>query len=373
MTSAPTSPDADHRSLLADSVRAFTGREANVARTRRWRGLPEEYDRAAWRQMGTLGWLGVLVSEQYGGSGLGLSEAAIVADGLARSLAPEPYTATAVLAARALLAADNETLKKELLPQLVSGTLIPALAWQERPGELDCNVIEAVANPFEGGYRLNAVKRFIAGAAGADGFLVTARVGPDAALFWVPRDAPGADCKLEALADGRHFGALVLNDVVVPREHAAGSAAGVASALNDALVVIGAELSGVMSRALDMSLDYLKSRVQFGKPIGAFQALQHRAVDVYLQRELASAVLDEALCIFDGGADAPTRARWASRVKARCSDAAAKITRECIQFHGAIGFTDEFDAGLYLKRALVLSAWLGSAAYHRRRYASLTP
>ena len=359
--------------MLRDSVADFVGCNAGVARARKLRGSAAEYDRDLWQQMGELGWLGILVPERYGGLELGLSEAAIVAEGLARSLAPEPYTATAVLAARALLAAENEILKGELLPQLVSGTLIPALAWQERPGELDCNAIEAVAIPFEGGYRVNAVKRFIAGAAGADGFLVTAKVGPDVALFWVPRDAPGADCKLEPLADGRHFGALVLRDVVVPREHAAGIAAGVASALNDALVAIGAELSGVMSRALDISLDYLRSRVQFGKPIGAFQALQHRAVDVYLQRELASAVLDEALRVFDGGADASTRARWASRVKARCSDAAAKVTRECIQFHGAIGFTDEFDAGLYLKRVLVLSAWLGSAAYHRRRYAALAP
>jgi len=372
MTSASTSPDADHRSLLAESVTAFTGRVANVARARRWRGLPEEYDRAAWRQMGELGWLGILVPERYGGSGLGLAEAAIVAEGLAKSLAPEPYTATAVLAARALLATDNDALKSELLPRLAAGELIPALAWQERPGELDWGTINAIATPFEGGYRVTAEKRFIAGAAGADGFLVTAKVDSDVVLFWVPRDAPGTDCKLEPLADGRHFGALVLHDVVVPREHAAGTGAGVAGALEDALVVMGAELNGVMSRALDISIEYLKTRVQFGKPIGAFQALQHRAVDLHIQRELAFAVLSEALRVFDSDADALTRARWACRVKARCSDAAAKITRECIQFHGAIGFTDEFDAGLYLKRALVLSAWLGSAAHHRRRYAALT-
>jgi len=162
----------------------------------------------------------------------------------------------------------------------------------------------------------------------------------------------------------------------VPREHAAvnpaAPPAALAGALDDATVVIGAELIGVMGRALEMSLDYMRTRVQFGKPIGSFQALQHRAVDLYLQRELASAVLDEALRVLGDGADPLTRARWASRVKARCSDAASRITRESIQIHGAIGFTDELDAGLYLKRALVLSAWAGSAAYHRRRYASLT-
>jgi alkylation response protein AidB-like acyl-CoA dehydrogenase len=127
-----------------------------------------------------------------------------------------------------------------------------------------------------------------------------------------------------------------------------------------------------MDRALEMSLDYLRTREQFGRPIGAFQALQHRAVDLYIHRDLALAVLDEALSGLDRGPAAAARAAMASRVKARCADAATRITREAIQFHGAIGFTDEFDVGLYLKRALVLTAWLGGGSWHRRRYARLT-
>jgi alkylation response protein AidB-like acyl-CoA dehydrogenase len=122
-----------------------------------------------------------------------------------------------------------------------------------------------------------------------------------------------------------------------------------------------------------MSLEYMKTRVQFGKPIGSFQALQHRAVDLYVQKQIASAVLEEALPALDGNPDAVTRAALASRVKARCSEAGLRITREAIQIHGAIGFTDEYDAGLYLKRAMVLSAWLGNAQEHRRRYARLVP
>jgi alkylation response protein AidB-like acyl-CoA dehydrogenase len=126
-----------------------------------------------------------------------------------------------------------------------------------------------------------------------------------------------------------------------------------------------------MERSLEMSLDYLKTRVQFGKPIGSFQALQHRAVDLHIQKELAGAVLEEALAALDRGPDAATRAQLASRAKARCADAALKITREAIQLHGAIGFTDDYDAGLYLKRALTLAAWLGHPVWHRRRYARL--
>lgn len=362
--------------MLADSVAAFTGHGTDPSRARRWRGAEAEYDRAAWKRMAELGWLGILVPERYGGMELGLAEAAIVAEGLARSLAPEPYTASAVLAVRALDAAGSDALKQFLLPQIASGTLIATLAWQERAGVLDPSAVETAAIPFEGGYRVNGVKRFVAGAAGADGYLVTARTAQGVGLLWVPRNTPGADLKLEPIADGRHFGALSMRDVTVPREYTAVSPAAppaaLAGALDDATLAVSAELKGVMGPALEMSLDYMRTRVQFGKPIGAFQALQHRAVDLYIQRELASAVLDEALCVLDAGADSLTRARWASRAKARCGDAASRITRESIQIHGAIGFTDELDAGLYLKRTLVLSAWLGSSAYHRRRYAALS-
>jgi alkylation response protein AidB-like acyl-CoA dehydrogenase len=143
------------------------------------------------------------------------------------------------------------------------------------------------------------------------------------------------------------------------------------AARDAATLVASAELLGVMKRALDMSLDFMRTRVQFGKPIGSFQALQHRAVDLYVQQQLASAVLEDTLRRFGKARDATARAVLASRLKARCSDAALRIVRETIQIHGAIGFTDEYDAGLYLKRALVLSAWLGNAALHRRRYARL--
>ncbi|MCW5604340.1 MAG: acyl-CoA dehydrogenase, partial [Burkholderiales bacterium] len=144
-------------------------------------------------------------------------------------------------------------------------------------------------------------------------------------------------------------------------------------ALDHATVIASAELCGVMGRALDMSVEYMKTRVQFGRPIGSFQALQHRAVDLYVQRQIASAVLEEALGVLDRGPGAAERAALASRVKARCADAGLRITREAIQIHGAIGFTDEYDAGLYLKRATVLAAWLGNAHAHRRRYARLVP
>jgi alkylation response protein AidB-like acyl-CoA dehydrogenase len=178
------------------------------------------------------------------------------------------------------------------------------------------------------------------------------------------------------LADGRTYGTVILKDVTVPREQVLASGRVARAALNRALdhaaVTASAELVGIMKRANEMSLDYMKTRVQFGKPIGSFQALQHRAVDLYIQQELADAVLRDVIRQLDAAPDEQTRALSASRAKSRCADAALAITRAAIQFHGAIGFTEDCDVGLYVKRAMTVSAWLGNGRNHRARYARLS-
>lgn len=377
MTTRPAAEaGTDHRRLLADSVDDYIARGTDIARVRRLRGSREEHDRAAWTRMAELGWLGILVPEQHGGLGLGLTEMAIVCRGLARALAPEPLTAAAVLAATALGAGGNEALKREHLPRIAAGELLPALAWQEEAGGLDPGGARCVAAPFEGGFKVSGTKRYVAGSAQADAFIVSARTGGELVLLWLPRETPGARLELETLADGRAFGTLALEDALAPPGHVVAkgkeAAAALAVAFDHANAIAAAELAGVMDRALEMTLDYLKTRVQFGKAIGSFQALQHRAVDLHIHREVAGAVLDESLAALDRGPEPGARAAIASRLKARCADAALKVTRESIQMHGAIGFTDEFDAGLYLKRAMTLAAWLGGATWHRRRYAALT-
>ena len=365
----------EHTELLRKSVADFVSRRMSITRVRALRGTGHEYDRDVWREMASLGWLGIVIPEEHGGMGLGLTDAAIVAEGLARSLAPEPFTAAAVLAAETLTLCDNQALKRELLPAFVAGEHVFALAWQESPGATDADHIATRATPFEGGYRLSGTKRYVAGAAGADSYIIAARADTAVVLACVDSNAAGLTVELEAVADGRQFGTLQLDDLIVPRERVAASgdaaAAALARALDRATAVASAELYGVMSRALEMSVEYMKTRVQFGRPIGSFQALQHRAVDLYIQQQLASAVLDQSLRELDAEPSATQRAIIASRVKARCSEAGVRIAREAIQMHGAIGFTDDYDVGLYLKRALVLAAWLGNAVKHRRRYATL--
>jgi alkylation response protein AidB-like acyl-CoA dehydrogenase len=362
----------EHREMLSNSVTGFA-RGVELARVRKLHDTKTECDRKVWRQMAELGWLGVLVPEQYGGMGLQLGDMAIVAQGLARSLVPEPLTAVAVLAARVLAGSNNEPLKKKLLEGLVSGDMLPAVAWQEQPGTLDVGKIDMQATPFEGGFRVNGSKRFIVGASNADGYIVSANSAAGLQLLWVPRDAAGATVQFDMLADGRQSGTLNLSNVSVAKENiinsGAAAAESLACAIDHTAVIASAELNGIMVRSLEITLDYLKTRVQFGKPIGSFQALQHRAVDLYIQQELSSAVLADVLSVLDSEPDAKTRSAAASRAKARCTDAALLITRQSIQMHGAIGFTEDCDVGLYVKRAMTLAAWLGNGNAHRRRYA----
>jgi alkylation response protein AidB-like acyl-CoA dehydrogenase len=362
----------EHRVMLSNSVVDFA-RGVDVARVRKLSETNTECDRAVWKQMADMGWLGVLVPEQYGGMGLGLGDMAIVAQGLARALVPEPLTAAAVLAARVLGDSSNEALKKKLLEGLVSGDILPVVAWQELAGTLDAGNISMQATPFEGGFRVSGSKRFVMGASDADGYIVSANSAQGMQLLWVPRAAAGATQKFDTLADGRLSGTLTLADVTVAKENVvnagAAAAASLARAIDHTAVIASAELCGIMGRSLEMTLEYLKTRVQFGKPIGSFQALQHRAVDLYIQQELSSAVLAECLEVLDGEPDARTRSAAASRAKARCTDAALLITRQSIQMHGAIGFTEDCDVGLYVKRAMTLAAWLGNGNAHRRRYA----
>ena len=362
----------EHRVMLSNSVTDFA-RNMDVARARKLRDTKMECDRALWKQMAEMGWLGVLVPEEYGGMGLKLADMAIVAQGLARVLVPEPLTATAVMAARVLSDSRNEVLKDKLLSGLVAGDILPAVAWQEEAGSLDAANIKAEATPFEGGYRVNGSKRFVIGATHADGYIVSANAKDGMQLLWIPKDSAGVKVDFDMLADGRQSATINLKDVAVTKDHVINSGAAAAKSLARAIdhtaVIASAELTGIMGRSLELTLEYLKTRVQFGKAIGSFQALQHRAVDLYIQQELSGAVLNDVLTALDEEPDDKTRSAAASRAKARCTDAALLITRQSIQMHGAIGFTEDCDVGLYVKRAMTLAAWLGNGNAHRRRYA----
>jgi len=368
---------ADDRRMLSESVADFAQRATDIARVRKWRGVQPGFDRGLWREMAGMGWTGLLIPERFGGMELGFGEMSEVCRGLARVLTPEPMLSCAVLAARTLMHCQNESLGAELLPGIAQGELIAALAWQERAGDLDSTTPGTSAQTSGAQVTLSGTKRFVAGAAGADGIIVSAQAGSELVLVWVPASTPGVSVELEPIADGRFAAQIGFKDAKLPgqnvlaRGEVAQSALG--RALDEASVMASAELTGIMSRALEMTLDYLRTRVQFGRTIGSFQALQHRAVDLHIQEQLSSCALNDAIEALDERPGEPATSAAVSRAKARCSDAASLITRQAIQMHGAIGFTEDSDVGLYVKRALTLSAWLGNSAHHRRRFARLAP
>lgn len=363
----------ESRELLRNSVDAFVQGELSLARVRTLRGATPCFDKVVWKRLAKLGWVGALVPEGRGGSGLGFGEMAELAEALGAALIPEPFVATAVLAVGALLQSQGK-LRDHLLERCAAGTCIAALAHQETAGGI-ARPVETTAVHKDGVIVVNGVKRYVYPGIGADGFLVTAHSAEGLGLYWVAAGTAGLGITEERRADGT-FSARVELDRVRLREAdvlmqpAASNEARVARALDQAVIMTSVELVGVMSRAYDMTLDYLRTREQFGKPIGSFQALQHRAADLFIQKELAVSAARDALDALDRGTSDAEIATAASRAKSRCADAARLITREAIQFHGAIGFADEHDIGLYLQRALVLAAWLGNAAEHRRRYAA---
>ncbi|MBI3936709.1 MAG: acyl-CoA dehydrogenase [Betaproteobacteria bacterium] len=361
--------------VVENAVSSFFARRTDLGRVRGLRGTEPGYDRALWKEIAGLGWTGTLFPEQYGGSGLGFREMAAIVRGCARALFPEPVTASAVLAGRAILHGDNESLKQHLLSRLIAGELIPALAWQEPDGGIAVHAVGALAGEKGGSIIINGSKRFVVPALGADGFVVSARSPRGLELYWVPQGTAGLSVSLEKRADGTFCALLSLAGVAVPRANIVASSSTATIALQkaaaEATVMCCVESLAVMEKALAMTLEYLRTRVQFGRPIGSFQALQHRAVDLHIQKGLSAAAVSAALQVLDTKSDVTALMLAASRAKSRCAEAGFRIARESIQFHGAIGFSDECDIGLYLQRALVLSAWLGNAAAHRRRYAEL--
>ncbi|MCC7485690.1 MAG: acyl-CoA/acyl-ACP dehydrogenase [Burkholderiales bacterium] len=367
---------AERISMLRESAGRFCAAGEHVKRSRKLRGSVPGFDREVWKQMAGMGWTGILIPGRFGGLGLGSMEMAAVAESLGRYLLPEPLVASTMLGAGAILYGENETIKKKILPAVVSGDVIPALAWREAGHNGDILAASAQAVSSREGIRLSGRKHLVVGGMEADGFVVSARNDHGLCLYWVPGEAATAGLAPVELADGRSAATLDLSGLRVPGENRIAGPGRAEEALSrafdEALFATSAELLGVISSAFAITLDYLKTRKQFGKLIGCYQALQHRAVDLYAAEVTCRCALDEVLA--EAGAPdirAQPRGALASRIKARCSRASLVVTREAVQLHGAIGISDECDIGLFLKRAITLSAWLGGADFHRARYAEL--
>ncbi len=368
----------DEQRMLRDASADFFAADEEGRRLRDWRGRAPGYDRARWREMAALGWTGLCLPEADGGSGCGLAHAALLLEQCGRALAPEPLVGGALLPAWALLHGDNEALRARWLPALARGEQTLALAWQEREHDQSLRPESMRASPRGDGFVLDGAKRFVAAAEGAGAFVVSALAPQGPVLLLVEAGQPGLTLGALARVDGGFWGDLQFTGVEAGAAQLVAGAARADAVLQRALdlarIVAAAELLGVMGRALDSSVQYIAVREQFGRPVGSFQALQHRAANLLIQVELTRAVVAQSAALADAqGTDAHRLSAAASQAKARASAAALEVTKGCIQLHGGIGYTDECAIGLYLKKAMVGAAWLGSAAWHRRRYNDLAP
>lgn len=363
----PISTDDSMIGELRDGAQRLVADHTDHGRTRRMRRTLPGHDLALAATFAELGWFGVLVPEADGGIGLGLAEMATLVRELEKGLIAEPLLAQAVLAARVLVHAPAGPARSRLLAGLAVGEIRPALAL-----DFDDALPTVTATDEGEGFRLSGTALSVAGAAGATHLLVPAQLDKGHGLFLLPADAPGITLSWLWRADDSPLGQLTLSSVTVPDETLLAppkaAEAAISRALDETRVVAAGALLGLTEHMLAMTLEYMGIRRQYDQLIGSFQALQHKAVDLYIEKERAVAALGFGL---SRAIDPTTLPLAALRAKGRCSEAASRIAREAIQLHGAIGFTEEHDLGLYVKRALTLSAWLGNAGEQRRRFVSM--
>ena len=374
---------SEEQQLLRESARGFCREQAPISLHRKLRDSrdPDGFDRDLWRRMVDLGWSGMAVPEEFGGYGFGHLGLGLVLQETGRTLVDSPLIATVLLGANAILELGSDRQKAELLPRVVAGELLLALALDE--GALhDPARIEATAFASENGYALNGAKTFVLDGHVADRIIVVARDndGSNGAgalgLFLIDAAAPGLEITRTIMVDGRNSANLHLSNVQVSADRRLGesatSPADLDRMLDIARVGLAAEMLGSIEEVFERTLDYLRQREQFGVPIGAFQALQHRAAEMYSEIELSKSLLRTALAALDDPVSDHRRiAKLASAAKAKLSEVFFLVSNEGIQMHGGIGMTDEFDIGFFLKRARVAQQFLGDAGFHRDRYAAL--
>jgi alkylation response protein AidB-like acyl-CoA dehydrogenase len=356
--------DSERHALLRATVGSVLKDSGGPGRIRQLRGQLPGYDKQLWKKMADLGWLGTTVPEAFGGLGLGIRDMCVVVHESGKWVAPEPLVASAVLASGALWRGDNDSLKAEFLPRAVNGDLSIGLAWQEAVGDIDfANPALTRATHTGSQIKINGRKTLVHG--GSDAFIVSAQSDHGLSAYWVPAGAQGLTITPTQMADGTFTSELTFTDTHIPASsvvaYGSSASAALGSSIDEAMVGASAELLGIMDAVLQQTIDYLCTRVQFERPIGEFQALQHRVVDLFMAKELASCALTDAIQVFESDADPARRSEAAMRAKYRASRSAAAITRAAVHLHGAIGFTDEFNIGLYLKRSIVLGSWLGNS------------
>jgi alkylation response protein AidB-like acyl-CoA dehydrogenase len=371
----------EEQQFLKDTAKNFAAEKSPVNHFRSLRDSNDHllWDKEIWQEMINLGWSGILIPEEFGGSDFGVAGICSIMQECGKTLTPSPLFATAVLGAFAITQFGSQTQKEELLPKIVSGEITTALAIDESSHHNPAKT-EFSATIKDNEYVLNGKKTFVVDGSSADILIVLARTSGNSGeetgltLFIVESDKDGIEKIKLSMADSRNYANIIFNDVTVSSKEILGSPESggetVESILDIGRIAMSAEMLGNAEAAFELTLDYLKQRKQFGVLIGTFQALQHRAAEMFCELELTKSSVLAAM----QGADENSNElqRLASLAKTISGETLHLVSNEAIQMHGGIGVTDEYDVGFYLKRARVAEQIFGSSKFHSERYANLT-
>jgi alkylation response protein AidB-like acyl-CoA dehydrogenase len=370
----------EDQKMLVETVQNFTKKDSPVERLRKMRESDIGWERKTWQQMAELGWLGVPFSEDLGGIGGTFVDAAIIVEQLGTTLVPEPYVPSVLVAGLLLYRAGSKAQHEQFIAPMVEGKTSLALAYVEPDSRFDVTSVHTRAEKSGGDYKLSGKKSWVLNGQAADQLLVSARTGGEprdpkgVSLFVVDRNAKGVKIQTVDFMDSQKAAMVELDGVVVGKDRLVGDEGAAGPALERAqdagAAASCAEGSGIMQATLKMTRDYLCEREQFGIKIGTFQALQHRAVDMFVEGELSKSTAIHAMLAADYTDDVERR-RAISAAKKQLSKGGFFVTRQGIQLHGGIGCTDEHNVGLYFKRMQILNALYGDEEFHVERYSRL--
>ena len=372
----------EEQTLLQDTAKQFVTDKAPISQLRQLRDDDSAagFNEPTWKEMVELGLPGTPFSTDYGGSGFGYKGLGVITEETGRTLTASPLFASVWLSGTILNIGGSEAQKTELLGGITSGDLLVALALEETTRHNPYGASTSCAISGDS-VSLSGKKQFVLDGHVADKLIVVARSSGEAGdrdgltLVLVDSDASGVSITRTKMVDSRNAAIVELNDVEVSAGSVVGQVGQGADVLDPALDIarIGlcAEMLGSTQECFDRTIAYLKERQQFGVPIGSFQALKHRAANMFCEIELSKSAVLEALTAIDEGRDAKDIAILASLAKVKVGDTYHTVSREGIQMHGGIGMTDEFDIGFFIKRAAVAEQTLGDSSFHRDRYGVL--
>jgi|TARA_B100001059_G_scaffold49833_1_gene42897 acyl-CoA dehydrogenase len=371
----------EEQQMLSDSAKDFAANRTpvNHFRSLRDNNDPLNWDKDVWKEMVDLGWAGILIPQEFGGSDFGLAGISVIMQEVGKTLTPSPLFATAVMGASAINTFGTQEQKAEYLPKIAAGNITTAIAIDEESHHAPFNSM-AQAELVGDEWVLNGKKKFVVDGASADILIILARTsgikGDKAGLtlFIVDASHTGVEIIKTDMADCRNYANIVLDNVTISKDALLGDQESGGEAIDKILdegrIALSAEMLGNSEAAFEMTLNYLKERKQFGVLIGTFQALQHRAAEMFCEIELTKSAVMAAM----QGADENNNdlQRMASLAKSIAGETLYLVSNESVQMHGGIGVTDEYDIGFYMKRARVAEVIFGGANFHQERYANLS-